>query len=72
MIEEHDSGRTKQAIVVIRAATETAWFQDLWQFPICFVRGRIEFVPGVGAAAKVHPLLEHWMRANPAARMPHD
>jgi len=51
LLAEVDAGRTKQACLLIRAATETHWFAKVWAFPICFIRGRVHFIPGPGAKA---------------------
>jgi len=51
LLDEVEAGRTKQACLLIRAATETHWFAKLWPFPICFIRGRVHFIPGPGAKA---------------------
>ncbi len=32
-----------EAIVLLPARTDTAWFQPLFDYPICFVRGRLKF-----------------------------
>ena len=36
LIQQYTSGTTTQAILLVTAATENMWFQNLWQFPICF------------------------------------
>jgi phage N-6-adenine-methyltransferase len=43
LIAEYNIGNVKQAILLVNAATETGWFQRLYAFPICFVKGRIHF-----------------------------
>ncbi len=43
LIAEYEAGRVQQAILLVNAATETRWFQRLYDFPICFVKGRIRF-----------------------------
>lgn len=43
LLAEYETGNVKQAILLVNAATETIWFQRLYQFPICFVKGRIQF-----------------------------
>jgi len=49
VLTEAQGGRLKQAVMIVRAATEAAWFQPLWDHPLCFVRGRPRFAPGPGA-----------------------
>ena len=49
LLEEFKAGKTRQAVALVRASTESYWFSLLWEFPMCFVRGKIEFTPGPGA-----------------------
>ena len=49
LIAEHRAGHFTEAMILVNAKTETAWFNLLWEHTaICFVRGRIAFVPGDG------------------------
>lgn len=43
LLAEYEAGRIQQAILLVNAATETRWFQRLYDFPMCFVKGRIRF-----------------------------
>lgn len=43
LLAEYEAGRVKEAILLVNAATETIWFQRLYAYPICFVKGRIQF-----------------------------
>jgi phage N-6-adenine-methyltransferase len=43
LLAEYEAGRVHQAMLLVNAATETRWFQRLYDFPICFVKGRIRF-----------------------------
>ena len=43
LIAEYEAGHVGQAILLVNAATETRWFQQLYDYPICFVKGRIQF-----------------------------
>jgi ParB family transcriptional regulator, chromosome partitioning protein len=43
LVAEYEDGSVEQAILLVNAATETAWFQQLYRYTICFVRGRIHF-----------------------------
>ena len=52
LLDEHTAGRTKQAILLVRAATCSAWFRPLWQFPLVFLAKRLEFVQGPGATGQ--------------------
>ena len=48
------SGATNEAMLLVNAKTETAWFNTLWDHAVlCFVRGRIAFdVPQEDGSAK--------------------
>jgi phage N-6-adenine-methyltransferase len=49
LITEHQAGRVQEAIVLVNAKTETAWFDLLFEHAsICFIRGRLSFVAGDG------------------------
>lgn len=49
LVAEYRAGNVAEAIVIVNAKTETAFFELLWEHAaICFVRGRIAFVPGDG------------------------
>jgi len=43
LIEEYRRGVVKQAVLLVNAKTDTRWFEMLWQFAICFTRGRINY-----------------------------
>ena len=43
LLREYREGHVKEAILLVTTATETAWFQRLFQFPLCFVKGRLDF-----------------------------
>lgn len=51
LLMEYTAGHIGQAILLVNAATETQWFQRLYDFPICFAKGRIPFESG-GAGSK--------------------
>lgn len=50
---EHTEGRTKQAVVLLNNATETAWGQRILTLAsaVCFPRGRIRFLDRTGEPA---------------------
>ena len=41
--DEWLSGSCEEIIICINNATDTGWFAKLWDFSLCFVRGRIKF-----------------------------
>jgi hypothetical protein len=43
LIEQYQAGITKQAVLLVTGATETKWFQVLFDYPICFPGKRINF-----------------------------
>lgn len=43
LLAEYEAGNVEEAILLVNAATETLWFQRLYAYPICFMRGRIRF-----------------------------
>lgn len=55
LLAEYAAGHIGQAILLVNAATETLWFQQLYDFPICFVKGRIRFHSGSTNASKHGP-----------------
>lgn len=48
LLASYRYGDVQQAILLVNAATDTRWFQPLWSYPICFVRGRIRFSTSTG------------------------
>jgi phage N-6-adenine-methyltransferase len=48
LLREYKRGNVKEAILLITNATETIWFHRLMQFPMCFVKGRIQFTTPTG------------------------
>ncbi|NJL06380.1 MAG: hypothetical protein HC911_16040, partial [Chloroflexaceae bacterium] len=51
LLREYHAGHVHAAILLVRSATAEQWFQPLWDFPICFVRGRVRFISPDG----MHP-----------------
>lgn len=43
MLGAYEIGEIYEAIALLPARTDTAWFQPLFGFPICFVKGRLKF-----------------------------
>ncbi len=43
LLEEYRAGHVKEAVLLVNAVTDRAWFQPLWDFPICFTDHRIRF-----------------------------
>lgn len=52
----YDHHGVKSAIAVLRAATDTVWFQQTGDWPRCYVRGRLR-LPGRGGDAPSPSLL---------------
>ena len=43
LIAEHAAGRVPLAVALVPARTDTDWFAPLFDYPICFVHGRLRF-----------------------------
>ena len=43
LINEFQSGNVTEAIVLVNSSTGDKWFQQLFDYPICFVNHRIKF-----------------------------
>ena len=50
LCHEFDEGRTKEAIALLPARTDTRWFASLVTFPKCFIHGRLKFGDGPHSA----------------------
>jgi ParB family chromosome partitioning protein len=49
LIREFRSGNVKQAVLLVNAKHDLAWFDQLWAFPICFARRKVRFFrPKIG------------------------
>lgn len=44
------AGDVQEAIALLPARTDTAWLAPLWDYPLCFVRGRLRFVGASNSA----------------------
>ncbi len=43
LIDQYTNGNIDEAVLLVNAAVDTSWFQRLFDYPICFTRGRINF-----------------------------
>lgn len=43
LIHAYDMDDVDEAIALLPARTDTAWFQALWGYTLCFIRGRLKF-----------------------------
>lgn len=43
LLAEYEAGHVTEAVLLVNAVTERAWFQPLLDFPICFTNHRIRF-----------------------------
>lgn len=48
LLAEYQAGNVKEAILLVTSATETVWFHRLMRYPMCFVKGRIQFAAPAG------------------------
>jgi DNA polymerase-1 len=46
LLDEYAAGRVQEAMALVPARTDTAWFRPLFAFPICYIRGRLKFSGG--------------------------
>lgn len=44
IVSEWQEGAIAKAIILLNLSTSTQWWQQLWDFPICFCRKRIKFL----------------------------
>lgn len=51
LIEEFETGRTREAILLVNSNLGYRWFEDLWiKYPVCMVRDRIRFIKADGTS----------------------
>ena len=43
LLTEYSAGNVKEAILLVTSATETIWFHRLLSYPLCLVKGRLNF-----------------------------
>lgn len=48
LIAEYRANRVSAAVLLVNAVTDRSWFQQLWDFPLCFTDHRIEFYTPTG------------------------
>ena len=48
LVNEYKQGHVKQSCFICNASTSEIWFQPLFAYPICFIDGRMKFIPGSG------------------------
>lgn len=46
LINGFRAGTVTQAVLLVNAETSAGWFQELWDYPICFTNHRIRFISG--------------------------
>lgn len=49
-VQAYTSGEILEGIALLPARTDTAWFQPLLDYPVCFVRGRLKFSGSINSA----------------------
>lgn len=50
LIEAYNAGHVAEAVLLVNPRTDTAWFQPLFDFTLCFTNGRIKFWKADGSA----------------------
>jgi DNA polymerase-1 len=63
LLAEYAAGRVREAITLVPARTDTAWFRPLFAHPVCYVRGRLKFSGSPNAAPFPSALV--YLGANP-------
>jgi len=46
LIQQYETGNVTEAILLVNAVPGCKWFRPLWNYPLCFVEGRIKFYDG--------------------------
>jgi hypothetical protein len=54
-VEQYQMGNISEGIILVKAATDTAWFRVLFDYPICFIYGRVKFYTGTGEGIATFP-----------------
>jgi ParB family chromosome partitioning protein len=55
LISSHCAGTVGQGCMLVNAVPGNRWFRPLWAFPICFLDGRVHFVPPSGSGPRNSP-----------------
>ena len=55
LIAQYRHGLVGQACLLVNAMTGNRWFKPLWDYPLCFVDGRIRFVAPAASGPKNQP-----------------
>lgn len=50
LTHEYEHGEVEEAIALLPARIDTMWFQPLYEYPMCNVRGRLQFENAVNSA----------------------
>ena len=61
LVDEYNAGSVTEALALLPGRIDTQWFQPLFDFPICCVRGRLKFS---GADAATFPSVVVYMGEN--------
>lgn len=55
LLDEWRRGHVGQAMALVNAVPGNKWFRPLWAHPLCFIEGRIAFVPPAGSKPRHSP-----------------
>ncbi len=50
LVQEYRDGNIQEAIALVPGRTDTQWFRVLFDYPLCFISGRVRYSDGEGAA----------------------
>ena len=50
LVTEYEAGNVSEALALVPGRIDTAWFQRLYDFPLCHIRGRIRFRDAANSA----------------------
>jgi len=43
LVQSYEAGEVEEAVALLPGRIDTAWFQPLYAYPICHIRGRLQF-----------------------------